>query len=86
MNNYSLPSPSQVNYGVDPVLQSILDEIKNNLSLRTPKFVLTLHSNSQYYSFQNQVNTIIEKFGWKISSKWTGTRENGNSVWTISPL
>lgn len=85
--DYTIPTPKQVNYGVDPILQSVLDEIKNNLNQQPPKLVLTEHSNSQYYFFQNQVNNIIGKFGWKISSKWYGPCDKqGNTVWTINPL
>ena len=57
--DYTLPTPKQVNYGVNPNLQKVLDEIKSNLSNNPPIYTLTTLQNKDYYQVQTQVNKII---------------------------
>jgi len=86
MENYSLPTPKEVNYGVDPNLQKVLDEIKSNLSNNPPIYTLNTLQNKDYYQVKTQVNNIINSFGWEITSRWIGTKDSGFNDWYIRPI
>ena len=85
MKDFTIPTPQDSGYEthqniVDDVLMTIQHAIRNQSFKFEPK------SNWRGSNLIKAVNTEISKFGWILDESWTGSRDDGHSMWVLKPL
>jgi len=84
MSVFSLPTPTEVDYFQNGLIDSALEKIKQCINQRI--FSFKPEPSWNIYQMESKINQVINQFGWEIGSSWSGSREDGYQVWTIKPI
>lgn len=83
MKDIIIPTPEQADFYQDSLIDLILQRISENIQKRN--FQIIPDENWSYYKVADQLNSRLEKFGWKLKSGWSGDKERGYSIWYLEP-
>lgn len=78
---YKIPTPEQVDYYDDRLFDIIMKKVSTSIS--NHNFVIKPYYN--WHKFEKKVHETIKESGWKLTTKWSGTKDDGYDTWVISP-
>lgn len=81
---FTLPTPREVDYYQNGLIDNALERIKQCLNQRV--FSFRPEPSWNYYQMENKLNQAITPFGWRVETSWVGSKDDGYDTWIIKPL
>ena len=82
MNKFSIPTPEQVDYDNTQLFEQIIQTISNHLKER----IFKIKVQDSWFPFEKKVKQIVKEYGWELKGGWSGSKDEGYSVWEFFPI